>query len=323
VSGDVTPATEQEVATAVALIRTSDNLFGIVSSLCLLARLQVRQGRLHQAAATYAQMVQVVPRTEVLQTAFSSLFYYFGLGDLLREWNDLEAAERHLTQGMALIKETLTVEPFVAVLGFSALARLERARGNTRAALATIDTLARLAQQRHFPPNLLTQGTAVWAQLELAQGNLAAAIRWADSSGLSLDDENLSYPHEGEYLALVRVRIVQARDDPAALFLQDVLHLLDRLLQEAEAKARLGSTLEILVLRALALEAQGDRTGTLSTLERALVLAAPEGYIRLFIDEGPPMLNLLRQAHACSTVPGYVALSGVGFFCPYQLTCPR
>jgi LuxR family maltose regulon positive regulatory protein len=307
VSGDVTPATEQEVATAVALIRTSDNLFGIVSSLCLLARLQVLQGRLHQAAATYAQMVQVVPRTEVLQTAFSSLFYYFGLGDLLREWNDLEAAERHLTQGMALIKETLTVEPFVAVLGFSALARLERARGNTRAALATIDTLARLAQQRHFPPNLLTQGTAVWAQLELAQGNLAAAIRWADSSGLSLDDENLSYPHEGEYLALVRVRIVQARDDPAALFLQDVLHLLDRLLQEAEAKARLGSTLEILVLRALALEAQGDRTGTLSTLERALVLAAPEGYIRLFIDEGPPMLNLLRQAHACSTVPGYVA----------------
>lgn len=55
------------------------------------------------------------------------------------------------------------------------------------------------------------------------------------------------------------------------------------------------------------LEAQGNRTSALSTLERALSLAAPEGYIRLFVDEGPPMLTLLRQAHARSRVPGYVA----------------
>ena len=124
VSGDVTPASEHAVAAAVASIRTSDNLFATVSSICLLARLHVLQGRLRQAAATYTQVVQVVPRPEVLQTAFSSLFYYFGLGDLLREWNDLDAAEQHLAQGMALIKETLTVEPFVAMLGYSALARL-------------------------------------------------------------------------------------------------------------------------------------------------------------------------------------------------------
>jgi LuxR family maltose regulon positive regulatory protein len=57
----------------------------------------------------------------------------------------------------------------------------------------------------------------------------------------------------------------------------------------------------------MALEAQGNRTGALSTLERALVLAAPEGYVRLFVDEGTPMLALLRQAHARSKVPGYVA----------------
>ncbi len=123
VSGDVTPASEHAVAAAVAFIRTSDNLFAMVSSICLLARLHILQGRLRRAAATYAQVAQVVPRSEVLQTAFSSLFYYFGLGDLLRECNDLNAAERHLVQGMALVKETLTVEPFVAVLGYTALAR--------------------------------------------------------------------------------------------------------------------------------------------------------------------------------------------------------
>ena len=75
----------------------------------------------------------------------------------------------------------------------------------------------------------------------------------------------------------------------------------------AEAKARMGSVLEILIVRALALEAQGNRTSALSTLERALVLAEPEGYIRLFVDEGPPMLALLRQAYARGIVSDYVA----------------
>ena len=327
VSGDVTHATEHEVAAADVFIRTSDHLFATVSSMTLLARLHVLQGRLRQAAAAYAQLVQVVPRPEMLQTAFSSLFYYFGLGDLLRERNDLDAAEWHLAQGMALVKETLTVEPFVAVLGYTALARLQQARGNTREALATLDALARLAERRHFPPHLVTQGAAVRAQLELAQGNLAAAIRWADTSGLSTEDDDLRYPLEGEYLALVRVRIAEARDDPAAPFLQDALHLLDRLLLDAETKARMGSVLEILVLRALALEAQGDQTSALSTLEQPLMLAEPEGYIRLFVDEGPPMRALLHHAYTRGIVTRYVATLLAAFgeqhTADLSLTSPR
>ena len=305
--GDVTLATEREVAAADAFIRTTGNPFAALRSITLLARLHVLQGRLRQAAATYAQVEQLVPHPEILHTFFSSLYYYFCLGDLLREWNELDAAERQLAQGMALVKETLTVEPFVAMLGYTALARLEQARGNTREALAILDRLLQLARQRHFPPQLLTQEAAVRARLELGQGNLATAIRWADSSGLSTRDEELPYSLEDEYLSLARVRIAQGRDDPAAPFLQDVLRLLDRLLQDAEAKARLGSVLEILVLRALALDARGNRTSALATLERALVLAQPEGYIRLFVDEGEPMLALLRQAQAHSTVLGYIA----------------
>jgi ATP/maltotriose-dependent transcriptional regulator MalT len=100
---------------------------------------------------------------------------------------------------------------------------------HTHEALATLDALAQVAERRHFAPHLVTQGTAVRAEIELAQGNVAAAIRWADSSGLSTEDDDLHYPREGEYLALARVRIAQGRADPAALFLQDVLHLLDRL----------------------------------------------------------------------------------------------
>jgi len=189
-NGDVTLAAEREVAAADALIRAMDNPFAALRSITLLARLYVLQGRLRQAAATYAQVEQLIPRPEILQTFFSSLYYYFGLGDLLRERNELEAAEQHLAQGMALVKETMTVEPFVALLGYTTLARLQQARGNTREALAILDALVHLAEQRHFPPHLLTQVAAVRAQLALAQGNVAAAIHWANSSGPSAGDDD-------------------------------------------------------------------------------------------------------------------------------------
>jgi LuxR family maltose regulon positive regulatory protein len=306
-SGDVTPTTEHAVAAATAFIRPSDNPSGVVSSICRLAQLHILQGRLRQAATTYAKVMQSVPQPEMSQTMFSSFYFYFGMGDLLREWNELDEAEQHLSQGMALLNESLTVEPSVAVLGYSALARLEMARGNSREAHATLDILEQVAEQRHFAPHLVTQVAAIQAQLELAQGNLAEAIHWADSSGLSLEDDDFTYLREGEYLTLTRVRIAQACQDQASPVFQDELHLLDRFLQDAEAKARMNSVLEILVLRALAQEAQGDRTSARSTLERALVQASPEGYIRLFVDEGTPMRLLLRDTQARGIVPEYVA----------------
>jgi LuxR family maltose regulon positive regulatory protein len=153
VTGDVTPTSEREVSEAVAFIRTSDNLFATVTSTTLLARLYILQGRLRQAAATCEQVVQLIPRPEILQTAPSSLYYYFGLGDLLRERNDLEVAERHFLQGIALVNETRTVEPPTAIWGYTTLARLKQARGNSRQALATLDALTRLAERRRFAPH--------------------------------------------------------------------------------------------------------------------------------------------------------------------------
>ena len=109
----------------------------------LLARLHVLQGRLRQAAATYAQVVQgSLHDRRCCKPSSRSLFYYFGLGDLLREWNDLDAAEQHLVQGMALVKETLTADPPAAILGYITLARLQQARGNIREAFETLDALA-------------------------------------------------------------------------------------------------------------------------------------------------------------------------------------
>jgi len=118
--------------------------------------------------------------------------------------------------------------------------------------------------------------------------------------------DRLTYPHEKEYLTLVRVWIAQARADRVEPFLSNALALLDRLLHDAEAKARMSSSLEILLLQALVYHARGDNTNALSTLERALALAEPEGYIRLFLDDGQHMLELLSLARSRGLAQYYI-----------------
>ena len=105
------------------------------------------------------------------------------------------------------------------------------------------------------------------AQLALAVGNLPAAVTWAHESGLHADDE-ISFPREAEYLVLARVWIAQADSGAAGEFLPQALHLLDRLMADASEKARRASVLEILIVRALALDAQGNRTDALTSCRR-------------------------------------------------------
>jgi len=146
----------------------------------------------------------------------------------------------------------------------------------------------------------------VQARLALTQGNLAAAIAWADASGLHAADD-LSFPREAEHLILARVWIAQAGSESASSLLPQAMNLLDRLLAAAEAKARWGSVLDILIVRALAQWAQGARSDALTTIERALTLAAPERSIRRFVDEGRVMAAMLHAADAGRIAPDYMS----------------
>src|SRR6266566_3795636 len=305
VDGDMTPAIEHFVETTVASVRALGNLPTTIRSISNLARLQLLQGRLRQAAVTIEQAAQQAPGHGGLQALINGADYYFILGDLLREWNQLDSAEQQLVQGMGLVKETATADAEMITRGYMTLARLQQARGQSTQVRETLDTFALVSRQRGYAPALVAHGVAVQAQMELAQGNLAAAIRWAETHGLSEVSE-LSYPREQEYLTLVRVRIAQAREHPTGPFLSQALALLERLLEDAEPKARMSSVIEILILRALALHTLGDSTGALTVLGRALALAEPQGYIRLFLDEGAPMVALLRQAYVHGVISGYV-----------------
>jgi ATP/maltotriose-dependent transcriptional regulator MalT len=93
----------------------------------------------------------------------------------------LNSAEQHLVQGMDLVRETMTADAEMIMRGYLALARLQQARGESNRALATLDAFARMAHQSDFAPALLAHAAAVRAQVELAQGNLVAALHWADA----------------------------------------------------------------------------------------------------------------------------------------------
>jgi LuxR family maltose regulon positive regulatory protein len=306
VSGDVRPGSEHALMELIIDARAWNYRPLILKGLILLARLHVLQGRLHQTAAIYEEVIQVVGGAEKLRVLPDSSAYYFGLGDLLREWNELDAAEQHLAWGMNLLKEALSVDADKVWMGYATLARLEQARGRHNQALATLDAFLQLAQQRYIAPELMSQATAMRAHLMLAQGNLQAALHWLNGSDLSANTP-LNYLREREYLIMARVRIAGVRSSPTEAYLSDVMALLERLLTDAEANRRMHSVLEILVLRALALDVQGNRTAALSVLERALELAEPEGYVRLFLDEGRPMVSLLRRVQRQGLAPGYVA----------------
>jgi LuxR family maltose regulon positive regulatory protein len=303
-SGDVTPSTERLIIAAVELA-SAGGLAGRSRGVSLLTFLRAIQGRLSEAIAVYERERVIV---EELGTVGGNAFHFFNYGNLLREMNELKASQRILVTGMDSLGEMVQPDNGGMLLGYVAQARLEQALGERERALSTMDAFMQLARERNYASFLVASGAAVRAQLELMQGSVEAARRWANNCGLSAYDAELGYPREQEYLILARVLIAQGRNDRAEPFLQDAMYLLDRLLADAEAKARMGSVLEILIVRSLALFTQGDQQRALTTLERALTLAGPEGYVRLFVDEGLPMLTLLHQVQARGILPDYVTV---------------
>src|SRR5439155_6317345 len=195
---------------------------------------------------------------------------------------------------MDLLGGALTIIADYVALGHLALARLQEARGDRAGALTTVEAFLEFAHQRGFAEPLLGRGMAARARLALAQGDRRAALAWAEASGLHRDDEP-DYPREAEYLTLARLWIAQGRDDPAGPDLQAARALLARWLRHAEAGARGQSAIEIGLLQALVLDAQGHGEEAITTLGRALARGEPEGYVRLFADEGAPMAALLAR----------------------------
>jgi LuxR family maltose regulon positive regulatory protein len=182
----------------------------------------------------------------------------------------------------------------VVVQGYIASAHVLHARGDTIGAHRLLDDALRDTRERAFAEAMVRRLRAAHAQLALLRGEQETALRWATASGTGVDDP-VTFLREREYLTLARVYIAQGRRDPQGPGLDDAQRLLERWLHAATDGERWDSVIELLVLRALVLAAQGDEHAALVALDHALDRAAPEGYVRIFVDEGDSMRALLGK----------------------------
>jgi LuxR family maltose regulon positive regulatory protein len=182
------------------------------------------------------------------------------------------------------------------------MARLREAQGDLDNALTLLDEAEPLYVSDFFP-NVRPIG-AMKARVWIAQGRLREALDWAREQGLSADDEP-GYLREFQHITLARILLAQSRSSHPKRPLNEAIGLLERLRNAAEEGGRMGSAIEILVLQALAYQARGDLPAALPPLERALTLAEPEGYVRVFLNEGADMQQLLREASRRGIMPDY------------------
>jgi LuxR family maltose regulon positive regulatory protein len=335
INGDLTLDAERLLKAVVQEERASGHMYFPELATINLGCLYALQGRLHRAAAAYDEALRVLEGGTT--HTIVEMYGQFGLGEIHYEWNDLHVAERLLATGVSALRDMQGANAELATVGYLALARLQQARGRHAAALATLGDFTELARQRAYAPELLERVAATRAQVELAQGEVASAVRWAvEVRDLPLDDTSWAFRREPVYLMWARVHIAQLSQDTSELgghvdhddhvepLRRRVNAVLDRVLWDAETHGRLRSALEALILRALALRALRDPARAQRTIARALALAEPEGYVRLFLDEGPPMLALLREAQAREKPPAYVAplLAAAGTTSTYEAALP-
>ncbi len=267
-----------------------------------LGDLQIVQGRLGDAMRTYEQALRLAAEQDgrVLR---GTADMYVGMAALHRERGDLPAATELLLRSQDLGEHLgLPQNPHRWRV---AMARVREAEGDLEAAVDLLDDAERV-YAGDFSPNVRPI-PAMRARVWLAQGRLGEAVAWVAAQRLS-DEDDLSYLREFEHVTLARVLLAQCSRQRVEGPGRRVVGLLGRLLQAAERGARTGSVIEILVLQALAHRIRGDAAAALLSLERAVTLAEPEGYVRVFVDEGPPVAALLKEAANRGTATDYVQL---------------
>ena len=298
-SGDL-EAGHSAYATCVAGLRRAGHIADTFGCAIALADIRLVQGRLGEAMRTYEQTLQRGAEQDgpVLR---GTADMYVGMSELHRERNDLPAATQNLLRSQELGEHTGL--PQNRYRWRVAMARIRQAEGDLGGALDLLDEAERLYVGDFFPN--VRPVPALRTRVLAAQGMVGEALGWVRERGLSVDDD-LSYLREFEHITLARILVAWYAAERAERSIQEAVRLLERLLRAAEEGQRTGSVIEILVLQAVAHQARDDIPAALSALQRAVTLAEPEGYVRIFADEGPPMASLLRAVAKQGITRAYV-----------------
>ncbi|HVU68294.1 MAG TPA: LuxR C-terminal-related transcriptional regulator, partial [Ktedonobacteraceae bacterium] len=320
-SGDL--ATAEQILLDLTRVN-SDEVFSLVNLAApfLLGELYRAQGLLHKGHAIYTRMEQIVeshaeiPPMPLIVLTFAMLRH----SSLLYEWNCLPQAAHVMRRVMELLPQSFSrvipsaSQPELLAFGLWAQARIALAQGQPEAADYFLELvrnqsaiLDRMPPGKEEPPVNIATLTARLALLcgyseEVDHWESTCTIRCDDRPTALLDSRNIF-----AYLTLARILLARGRTQPGEEALSQALTLLENWRSFVQKTGFQGWLIEIQMLTALTLQAQGQLHEALSTLGAVLPLAEGEGYARLFIDEGQPMADLLSQVGAYTTAsPGYL-----------------
>jgi LuxR family maltose regulon positive regulatory protein len=263
---------------AISIGQASGDMFSIILATSALAETQELENQLYPAAEAYRRVLQLhgdYPQPNAGED-------HLGLARILYEWNDLEGAELHGQKSLQLTRQyDSVIDRFIICEVF--LARLKLAQGDVTGAAALLAEADQSVREHNFV-HRMPEVSAAQVTVSLRQGNLEAAA-------------DLAEKHQ---LPLSQTRVHLALGDPSA-----ALAVLGPLRQEMEAKGWQDELLKVVVLEAIALQANGEKDRAVQVLGETLALAEPGGFVRTFVDEGPPMAQLLSEASARGISPDY------------------
>lgn len=258
-----------------------------IGALFAKADILIDQGHLRDAMQVYESALNLAAAHNAEQ---HTAHHHLGLGLILREMGEDEAAARHLQKAFEIGKHTTIVD--WAYRKSLAQAQLKEAEGNYDSALALLDEAQRYYVRSPIPN--LRPIEAIKVRIYLKQNRLDKARAWASQGRLSLQDQP-NYLHEFERLTLARIALAEFQHDGNKQKIFKTVNMLSAQLSLAQSQKRLRSQIEILVLQALVRHALGEHSQAMPVLKQALKLAEPEGYARLFVDEGESMRLLIAD----------------------------
>jgi ATP/maltotriose-dependent transcriptional regulator MalT len=267
-------------ATCIDGLRRAHHVSDAIGCYLTVAEIQMAQGRLHDAQATYDEAARVAA-TSPGGTPRGASDIHVGRAQLALERGDLDTARDHLVTARALGEEH-GLPPY-AYRSRLVAALIAEAEGDLAGALALV-TQAQQVYLGDFSPNVRPL-PALAARLRIRLHDLAGAEQWARAHDVSAAQE-LSYLREFEHVTLAEAMLARGTTsaDPALLLETD--GLLERLLDAATDGGRNATVIEVLVLQAATAQARGDASASLELLDRAVRLAGPEGQMRAFTRSG-------------------------------------
>jgi LuxR family maltose regulon positive regulatory protein len=272
------------------------NMLVAFIALATKASAQIYQGRLHEAAQVCTEALRLLPGQDVPIAAMS----YCILGEIRREWNELDAAEAILRHALAISEQA--GNPEYINDGLLYLAQVLLARGRIDDALVTLERIRIMVQMRQLAPWDLSQMEIIRARVLIARGALDEAGRWASERlrrrqhGNRVPTAPLAFMYDLEDLSIARVLLARGDADAA-------MALMEPLAQRAEETGQWRNLMEARMLLAQARWLAGDTNAATCMLHAALTIAAPEGFVRVFLDEGEVMADLLAHYLANQPTP--------------------